>query len=141
MWVSRCHSFNAFQNEHRGGGLFAQRDVKAAHQFRAGADFFATVEVFDRVALIWVEAAQFHGERFGRGSGTAEGLHDAFVQIGAMELPRNPRCLVEAVRRERVVVAKQERADAARFSIAADRVGALALVPWSNRLPRSCQSR
>ena len=106
----RADSFDGFQHEHRGGGLFAQGDVEAAHEFRAGADFFAAVEVFDLIALLRIEAAKFHGERFARGIGTAEGLHDAFVQIGAMELPRDPRGRVEAVGREREVVAEHERA-------------------------------
>jgi hypothetical protein len=37
-----------------------QSDVEAAHEFLAGADFFAAVEVFDLVALLRVEAAKFH---------------------------------------------------------------------------------
>ena len=91
------------------------------HQFRPGADFFAAVEVFDLVMLLRVEAAKFHGQRFVRGFGTTEGLHNAFAKVGAMELPRDPRSLVEAVGRERVVVAEHQRADAADFAVAANR--------------------
>ena len=83
----------------------------ARHEFSTAADFFAAVEVFDLVALIRVEAAQFYGQGFTSGIETAEGLHHAFAEVGAVELPRDPRSRVEAVGRQRVVVAGVERAD------------------------------
>ena len=54
------------------------------------ADFLASVEVLDFVAVLRIEAAQFHRERFIRRFRTTEGLDDTFIQIRAVELPRDP---------------------------------------------------
>lgn len=91
----RWSSCQHLKPENRRGRSFGQVESISIHQFRSGPHSFIAIKVFNCVRLLRTEAVQPHGERFVLGFWSAEGLHDAFIQIGTVELPRDPRVLVD----------------------------------------------
>ncbi len=49
-WITQ--SLHSLDQQDSGAGLLAQRDGVALHEFGAGTDFFAAVEVLDLVAML-----------------------------------------------------------------------------------------
>lgn len=49
-------SLDGFQNEDRRGGFLSQGDGVSVHQFSAGVDGFAAIEVLDLVTLLGINA-------------------------------------------------------------------------------------